>query len=182
MKKIYLLCVLLLSACASSSQDAKIDIYPSITASNIGNGVALSIIVDDARPTAVIGSTGKNTQITTSQDLAETIGLALVDAYTKQGFSVSGQSDPNAIKVMVALEDLSYTKDGSLVTTNVETRSRVKVDVSEKGFVRTYTNSEERVVPFSASEDSNNSQLRSIMERMVEKIINDAELLGVLTR
>lgn len=182
MKNIYLLFVLLLSACASTSQDARIDIYPSVTASNIGNGIALSITVDDARPTAVIGSTGENTQITTSQDLAETIGMALVDAYSKQGFTVSAASEPNAIKMMVALEDLSYTKDGNLVTTNVETKSRVKVDVSEKSFIRTYSNSEERTVPFSANEDTNNSQLRSIMERMVEKIINDAELLGVLTR
>lgn len=182
MKNIYLLLVLFLSACASSSQDARIDIYPSVAPSNIGNGKSLSITVDDARPTAVIGKTSKTTQIITSQDLAETIGLALVDAYSKQGFSVSAANDPAAIKMMVALEDLSYTKDGNLVSTNVETKSRVKVDVSEKGFIRTYSNTEERVVPFSASEDTNNSQLRSIMERMVEKIINDAELIAALSQ
>ena len=88
----------------------------------------------------------------------------------------------NAVKMLVSLEDLSYSKDGKLVTTTVETKSRVKVDVSDKGFIRTYSNSEDRTVPFSANEASNNSQLRSILERMVEKIINDAELLAALIR
>ena len=181
-KKITAVLFLLLSACATPSQDARIEIFPSVTPSDIGRGISLAITVDDARPTGVIGTMGKESQIVTSQDLAELIGLALVDSYSKQGFTVTAASDPTAVKMMVSLEDLSYTKDGNLVTTDVETKSRIKVDVSSKSFIRTYSNSEERTVPFSSNEDSNNSQLRSILESMVEKIVNDAELLDALRR
>ena len=182
MKKIALSLIFILSACATPSQDARIEIYPNVGPSSIGNGISLSITVDDARSTGVIGSTGENSQIITSQDLAELIGLALVDAYSKQGFTVSAADNPNAVKMLVSLKDLSYSKDGNLVTTTVETKSRVKVDVSDKGFIRTYSNSEDRTMPFSANEASNNSQLRSILERMVERIVKDAELLGALVK
>ena len=182
MKKIALLILLLLPACGTPSQDAQIEIYPSVTPSSIGNGVSLSITVDDARPTGVIGAVDKDSQLVTSQDLAELIGVALVEAYSKQGFNVTAASNPGAVKMVVTLEDLSYTKDGALVTTTVATKSRVKVDVEGKGYSNTYSNNEERTVPFSANEATNNSILRSIMERMVERIANDANLLGVLIR
>ena len=68
------------------------------------------------------------------------------------------------------------------MTTTIATKSRVRVDVADKGYSNTYSNNEERTVPFSANEATNNSILRSIMERMVERIANDANLLGVLTR
>ena len=182
MKKIALLILLILPACGTPSQDAQIDIYPSVTPSSIGNGVSLSITVDDARSTGVIGAIDEDSQLVTSQDLAELIGVALVDAYSKQGFNVTAENTPGVVKMVVTLEDLSYTKDGALVTTTVATKSRVKVDVANKNYSNTYSNNEERTVPFSANEATNNSILRSIMERMVERIANDANLLGVLTR
>jgi len=182
MKKIALIAVFILSACGTPSQDAQIEIFPAVTASNIGNGVALSITVDDARPTGVIGAVDEDSQLVTSQDLAELIGLALVDAYTKQGFNVTAANNPGAVRMVVSLEDLSYTKDGALVTTTVATKSRVTVNINDKGYSNTYSNSEDRTVPFSANEATNNSILRSILERMVERIANDANLLGVLTR
>ena len=182
MKKIALLILLILPACGTPSQDAQIDIYPSVTPSSIGNGVSLSITVDDARSTGVIGAIDEDSQLVTSQDLAELIGVALVDAYSKQGFNVTAENTPGVVKMVVTLEDLSYTKDGALVTTTVATKSRVKVDVANKNYSNTCSNNEERTVPFSANEATNNSILRSIMERMVERIANDANLLGVLTR
>ncbi|MCP5382619.1 MAG: hypothetical protein H6912_09655 [Kordiimonadaceae bacterium] len=182
LKKITFVLFLLISACATPSQDARIEIFPKVNPSDIGRGTTLAITVDDARSTGVIGTMGKESQIVTSQDLAELIGLSLVDSFSKQGFTVSSASDPSAVNMMVSLEDLSYSKDGNLVTTDVETKSRIKVDVSSKGFIRTYSNSEERTVPFSSNEDSNNSQLRSILENLVEKIVNDQELIGALRR
>ncbi|MBT5072399.1 MAG: hypothetical protein HOM63_01575 [Kordiimonadaceae bacterium] len=183
MKKIFaLILIALLPACATTSQDARIEIYPNVESSNIGNGVALSITVDDARPSGVIGKIDERSQIITSQDLAQLIGVALVDSYSKQGFNVGGANNPNAVQMRVTLEDLSYFRDGSLVSTYVETKSRMKVDVSSKGFIRTYSNSEDRTVPFSSNEATNNSQLRSILERIVEKIVNDGELIAAILR
>lgn len=181
MKKIVILIVSIFTvSCASKSQDARIEIFPSVAESNVGNGVTLSVTVDDSRASGVIGTTGETTQIYTSQDLAQTIGLAMVDAYSKQGFNVSSASNPTAVGMLVTLEDLSYTRDGNLVTTTVNTTSRMKVELVGKNFGKIYNNSEERVVPFSSSEQTNNSQLRSILETMVERIVSDPELLAAL--
>ena len=181
MKKLtILIACLFTAACASSSQDAQIEIFPRVAESTIGSGITLSITVDDARASGVIGTTGETTQIYTSQDLAQTIGLAMVDAFAKQGFTVSAANNPMAIRMMVSLEDLSYTRDGNVVTTTVNTTSRMSVKVDDKGFGKNYSNSEERVIPFSSSEETNNSQLRSILESMVERIVSDEDLLAAL--
>ncbi len=183
MKKTFILITcILMASCASSSQDARIEIFPNVTESNIGSGTILSITVDDSRPSGIIGTTGETTQIYTSQDLSETIGVAMVDAFSKQGFSVSAASDPAAVRMMVALEDLSYTRDGNLVTTTVNTTSRMRVTLEGKNFGKNYSNSEERVIPFSSSEETNNSQLRSILETIIERIVNDQELLAAVKR
>lgn len=181
-KTFILIACILMASCASSSQDAQIEIFPNVTESNTGSGIILSITVDDSRPSGIIGTTGETTQIYTSQDLAETIGVAMVDAFSKQGFSVSAASNPAAVKMMVALEDLSYTRDGNLVTTTVNTTSRMRVALEGKNFGKNYSNSEERVIPFSSSEETNNSQLRSILETIIERIVNDQELLAAIKR
>lgn len=181
MKKIVALCaIFIVAACSTTSQDARLAIYPSVTESSIGNGIALSVTVDDARSTGVIGTYGEGSQITTSQDLAEIIGLALVDALTKQGFNVSAADADEAINILVSLEELTYSRDGNAVSTDVETASRVKVDASDKGFIRTYSNAEQRTIPFSANEDTNNSQLSSTLGSIIEKIVNDQELIAAL--
>ncbi len=183
MKKIIILIACLIAAsCASSSQDAQIEIFPRVESSNVGSGITLAITVDDSRSSGVIGTTSDTTQIYTSQDLAETIGLAMVDAYSKQGFNVSAANHPMAIRMMVSLDDLSYTRDGNVVTTTVNTTSRMSVRLEGKNFGKNYSNSEERVIPFSSNENTNNSQLRSILETMVERIVNDEELFNALTR
>ncbi len=183
MKKIFILISsILMASCASSSQDVRIEIFPSVAESNTGSGIILSVTVDDSRPSGVIGTTGETTQIYTSQDLAETIGLAMVDAFSKQGFSVSAASNPAAVRMTVALEDLSYTRDGNLVTTIVNTTSKMRVTLEGKNFGKNYSNSEERIIPFSSSEETNNSQLRSILETLIERIVSDQELLAAIKR
>lgn len=183
MNKIFvvLMCLFAVS-CASTSQDARIEIFPNVAESTVGNGTTLSVTVDDSRQSGIIGTTGETTQIYTSQDLAETIGLAMVDAYSKQGFNVSAASNPMAVRMVVTLEDLSYTREGNLVTTTVNTKSRMRVELEGKNFGKSYSNSEERVIPFSSNEETNNAQLRSILETMVERIVNDEELLAALKR
>lgn len=183
MKKIFILILItFISGCASSSQDATIGIYPRVTPSNIGAGTVLSITVDDSRSSGVIGTYGDGGQIATSQDLAETIGTVLVDSFSKQGFAVGSASNQNATRIMVSLEELSYTRDGNTLSTDVETKSRVRVEAVGKSFIRTYTNSESRTIPFGSNADSNNSQLSNTLSTMIEKIVNDGELLAALKR
>ena len=78
---ITLLGICILSACTSMSQDAQIAIYPSVSTSDIGNNIPVFLTVDDVRTSAVLGSMGEGAQMTTSQDLAQTIGAALVNVY-----------------------------------------------------------------------------------------------------
>ncbi len=183
MKKIFALCAaILVAACSATSQDARISIFPSVMETDIGNGVSLSITVDDARRSPLIGTYRDGAEITTSQDLAETIGLALVDSFSKQGFNVSAANNPSAVRMVVTLEGLTYTYDGQTISSSAETTSRVRVDVAEKGFIRTYNNSEQRTIPFAANQDTNNSQLSSTLGSMVEKIVNDPELISALLK
>ncbi len=179
---IFLVSIFVLVACASKSQDAVISIYPSVEESTIGAGRSIFITVDDARASAVLGEMGKGGQIHTSQDLAETIGSSLVEAFEKQGFNISSPNDQNASELLVILQKLSYSMDNNTLSTGVETKSSMKVVVEGKGFIRTYNNSEQRTTPFSANADSNNSQLSNTLGSLVEKIINDQELLAALTK
>ena len=183
MKKIAILMALsILSACASKSQNAQISIFPSVKQSNIGKQKPILITVDDLRSSGIIGELGNGDKITTSQGLSETIGLALIDAFSKQGFNVGDVNNMETVQLEVSLEELSYTKNGNTVTTDVETKSKVKVAVKKKGFERTYSNSEQRTIPFSSNEDTNNSQLSSTLGTIIDKIVNDMDLMAAMVR
>ena len=82
----------------------------------------------------------------------------------------------------VFLEDLHYTMDGGTITTDVETNSRVRVEVVSKDFNRTYSNSEERKIPFSSNPATNNSQLSNTLNTTVQRIVSDDELIEALKR
>ena len=164
------------------SQDAQIAIYPSVSPSNIGNNIPVFLTVDDTRSSAVLGSMGEGAQMTTSQDLAATIGVAVVNGLKAKGFDVGSMGNQNSTEVKVTLEDLSFSKDGNAISTTVGTTSKATVEVESKGFLRTYSNSEERTIPFSTNEDSNNSQLSSTLGALVEKMLNDQELLNALAK
>ena len=183
MKKIVFLCVALtLAACSATSQDARISLSPVTEQSNIGRGSYISISVEDARQSPVIGTYGGGAPITTSQNLADTIGKALVDSYTKHSFNVTGSRTVNTTQMNVYLEGLTYTYNGHTISSSATTTSRVRVEVPGKGFNRTYTNSEDRTIPFAANQDTNNSQLSSTLRAMVEKIVSDEDLADALRR
>ena len=183
MKKLLIIAMVgIIVACAASSQDAVISIYPQVTPSNIGDGIPLSISVEDSRATGVIGTYGDGGQISTSQDMAVTMGIALVDSFSKMGFNVRGSDSIGAVHMHVFLEDLHYTMEGGTITTDVETNSRVRVEAVGKDFNRTYSNSEERKIPFSSNPATNNSQLSNTLNTTVQRIVSDNELIESLKR
>jgi uncharacterized lipoprotein YajG len=183
MKKILILVLVgIISSCASSSQDAVISIYPKVTSSNVGSGIPLSISVEDSRSSGVIGTYGDGGQISTSQDLALTIGVALVDSFSSMGFTVTDVDGVGSVHLHVFLEELNYTMEGGTITTDVETHSRVKVEAVGKTFIRTYTNTEERKVPFSSSPETNNSHLSNTLNTTIQRIVSDDELIEALKR
>lgn len=181
MKRLLILAMIgIIAACAASSQDAVISIYPKVNPSNIGAGIPLSISVEDSRSTGVIGTFGDGGQISTSQDMAMTMGIALVDSFSKMGFNVRNAGSTDAVHMHVFLEDLHYTMEGGTITTNVETNSRVRVEAVNKGFNRTYSNSEERKIPFSSNPATNNSQLSNTLNTTVQRIVSDNDLIAAL--
>lgn len=183
MKKLIVLFVIsALTACASMSQDAVIAVYPKVQQSNVGHGLPLSIVVEDKRPTGVIGVYGDGGQISTSQDMAMVLGIAFVDSFSKMGFDLTDANDPGAIHMKVYLEELSFTTEGGTISTDVETKSRIKIEALERGFNRTYSNSEQRTIPFSSNPDTNNSQLSNTLNTTVQRIVTDMELITALAR
>lgn len=173
-----------ISACASNkSQDALISAFPRVEESNIGSGKALSIRVNDDRSNRVIGRLGDGpdaAEITTSQNLAETIGVSLSDAFAKKGFRISSANDDSAIDVLVTLQELSYSLNRDTLSTDVETKSAANVVVQSKSFNRAYSNGLTRTIPFAPNEDSNNSQLSDTVTTLLEKIASDERLLDAL--
>lgn len=213
MKNILLISILtFVTACATSSQDAVITIFPKVNSSNIGDSLPLYISVEDSRSSRVIGTYGdsdddKNStsqdiestiedsrstegagkygggrQIYTTQDLARTIGVALVDSFSKMGFNVTDKNSPSAVHLHVFLEELNYTMEGGTIKTEVETKSRIKVEAVDKGYIRTFSNTEQRTVPFSANSESNNSQLSNTINTTIQRIVDDADLISALKK
>jgi uncharacterized lipoprotein YajG len=82
----------------------------------------------------------------------------------------------------VFLEELNYTMDPGTIKTEVNTKSRVRVEAVDKGYIRTFSNSEQITVPFSASSDSNNSQLSNTLNTTIQRIIDDADLISALKK
>lgn len=209
MKKTLSVLILAFTAsCAMSSQDAVISIFPQVNSSNIGESIPLSISVEDSRSSNVIGTYGNSDtnssnqdiertiedsrstdsnnnfgnspQIYTTQDLARTIGVALVDSFSKMGFNIADSNSSNAVRLNVYLEELNYTIDSGTIKTDVETKSRVRVEAINKGYNRTFSNSEQRTVPFSATAESNNSQLSNTLNTTIQRIVDDSDLINAL--
>ena len=211
MKNILLVSILFfVTACGTSSQDAVISIFPKVNPSNIGDSIPLHVSVVDSRSSKVIGTYGVNdqnptsediestiedsratntarrfgggSQIYTSQDLARTIGVALVDSFSRVGFSITDKNSTSAIHLHVFLEELNYTMDPGTIKTEVNTKSRVRVEAVDKGYIRTFSTSAQITVPFSASSDSNNSQLSNTLNTTIQRIIDDADLISALKK
>lgn len=182
MKKILVIILMFsISACASNkSQDAIISAFPRVMDSNVGSGKALVIRVEDIRTNKVIGSLGEGAEISSSRNLAEIIGLALSDAYAKKGFRISSVNDSSAVDLLVTLQELSYTLNRDTLSTDVATKSAANVVVESTKFNRAYSNGLTRTIPFAPNEDSNNSQLSDTVTTLLEKIVNDEQLLEAL--
>lgn len=211
MKKTLLVVILAFTAaCATSSQDAVISIFPKVNSSNIGESIPLYISVEDSRSSGIIGTYGNSdqnendqdiersledsrstnqssqyrsgSQIYTSQDLARTIGVALVDSFSRMGFQITDKDSPSVVHLHVFLEELNYEVDSGTIKTDVVTKSRVRVEAIDKGYNRTFSNSEQRAVPFSANADSNNSQLSNTLNTTIQRIIDDNDLINALKK
>ena len=72
--------------------------------------------------------------------------------------------------------------EGGTIKTEVETKSRIRVEAVEKGYKRTFSNSEQRTVPFSTNPESNNSQLSNTLNTTIQRIVDDVVLIAALKK
>jgi uncharacterized lipoprotein len=177
MKKIALLvCVLAVSACQSLPE--RIIIAPNYTAAaqlSIANNIDLS--VQDNRETPTTLRILKKDDVTkvASNDLVHSLDIALSKALKNSGVNINAASQNqmalhiHQLEVIVKQQTLKYRSEGII-------ELEVKLNKGSRSFNKYYNGSQNSEGPLIFDKAKVEGQLNTLLEQMISRIVNDAEL------
>lgn len=177
MKKTALLfCVLAISACQSVPED--IIISPNYTAPaqlSIANNIFLSIQDDRDTPTTLKILKKDDTTKVASNDLEQSLDFALTKALKNSGVNINASSQNkmalhiHQLEVIVKQQTLKYRSEGII-------ELEVKLNKGKRSFNKYYNGSQNNEGPLIFDKAKVEGQLNTLLEQMISRIVNDAEL------
>ena len=196
MKKRFLSITLVLASsilmgCAFTPQQVtfnpKLD---TITNSNQGNNVSVSVQVSDERVSKSLGRRGSGygpaAEISSTENLADIVNDQLVSGLRKKGFNaVSAKNDAGTnAKLLIEIRLLEYSTSMGFWTGGVHIKGAVKAlaQKNNKAFDQIYrVEKEERVVVVPTAE-TNSEWLNQTLTELLTQVLQDANLVNFLAQ
>lgn len=180
------LCSLLfcLAACAMSPQNINIDpvLEPAaVKASTDYN--AFNLLVRDERDTNILGSRGgpyaKSAVLKTREDISDKLYAVLSDAFTSAGFQLDAEATNQLI---VSVTGLAYESEGENRVSAVRIRVVVKATVAtiNNVYTKQYKASHRTEVFMAPDAGTNNKMVNDVLGAVVQRVLDDEELLVYL--
>ncbi|WP_086983259.1 YajG family lipoprotein [Vibrio aphrogenes] len=183
MKKWLLLCTaLLLTACASVSQNDLVNLTPSSTlsSSKVADGLAFTLTSQDVRNAqfiAVIKQEGQEQvqPMHAKQNVRKAYEAAVYQQFFSQGFTMTKNSN-NIVNLQVV--DALATVTQSPMKYDIEGKVTLKLTAETPNgkFVRTYTGSGTKSGSFSADKADVEEVINRVSSRVLTTIAKDTEL------
>ena len=177
MKQIALLsCILALSACQSLPE--RIIISPNYTASaqlSLANSIDLSVKDDRDSPTTLKVLKKDDITRVASNDLEHSLDIAFTKALKSSGVNINASSQNqmalhiHQLEVIVKQQTLKYRSEGII-------ELEVKLNQGKRSFNKYYNGSQNSEGPLIFDKAKVEGQLNTLLEQIISRIVNDAEL------
>ncbi len=180
-------CCCFLTSCAFVSQKVRLTPEANIMMSNKGEGKVISLKVTDERNSNVIGHRGVNGgggTITLDQDIRNIFEYEIARGLSRKGFKVvpSGRNGNRVLKIEIRA--LNYHLAMGFWTFGLHTKSAIKgiALVNGKSYEKFYKAEDEKRVAAAPAERENEKIINKIVSDVLEKMLNDYELIDFLAR
>lgn len=173
----------ILSGCAYTSMDAKIQPDVFVQESQIGRQQTVGVVVVDERPTQDVGRrSAVGAKIKLKEDIAAIYQAALIDGLKRKGFDAQPGAIDGKPTLKVEVRSLAYDVSAGWWTGGIETDSTIKayaqsVSVPYEQVYR--SNNEDRTVIVPDAK-SNNKKLNAVVSDTLQQLLNDQKLLETL--
>lgn len=186
MKYGFLLLVLLITACAYSPQQIKIEPKVVIAGEAFGNGRVVDVVVEDKRSNKVIGSRGgaypETSVITVANNFNQAIVVAAQGALQQQGFAIDAEQASAAV-VKVIIDSLDYENDKEAVTAKVDLKVvlELQVTVAEKTYSGRYKSASSQQLVISPSAEKNEKLINGVLAETLQRAFSDPKVKAFLS-
>lgn len=176
----------LLLGCAHSPQQLMVKPVIDIADDAYGERRPVTVAVDDARATKILGSRGgayKDTSvITIGNSLVDVIGRAAEAKLATQGFNINS-SDANAAALIIFVDEISYSVPDQTVGKKVQLKAalRVQVTSADEQFTGRYITNSERQQLMSPSMASNEAMINDLLSATLLRLFSDPKLKAFLS-
>lgn len=187
MKKIItLLAVCLLTACAHSPQQLVVKPVIDSVGERYGNGRAVVVSVEDARPSKAIGSRGgayeASSLITIKNNLNDAIARAVEAKLATQGFSInSGATDAATLKIVVDTLNYVIPKDSVAKKVQLEAILLAELKAGNETYSSRYKTSSEKQTLVTPTMSANEAMINQLLSSTLARIFDDPKVQAFLS-
>lgn len=177
--------LVLLGGCALSPQQVSLAPDPTVPAANVGHNAPVEVTVVDEREDEAFGTRGGPYQDTAlirpANDLEAVVGDIVRNGLQKQGFNAYNPAD-GATQLTVHIRTLSYVPESGSVVNRVTTRSELRAVAKrpEATHRATFRSKVEHDTPFTPDARRNEEMMTDVLQRSLERLLADSELLAFL--
>ncbi len=184
---ILILTVTFFSGCAFVAQDAYLDPEISVIQSTEGQGITVSVVVQDERPNKSLGhrgaGMGKGAEITTDENVAALVQAKIIEGLHLKGFSTTTDHKKGNAHLNLELRLLEYSTSTGFWTGGVEVNGAIKAYAENslgKEYKEFYRFEEEERVVFVPGAGSNEEMINKALSKLIMKVLNDRSLIDFL--
>ena len=175
--------LLLLTACMTGAQVIKLQPEFSSSTANLANDVMpFAIQVFEGRDTNVLGvrsAEDEKATISTDEDSAEEVQTRLISAFEENGYPVDESAEN---RLLVSIEDMGYSVEADELIKKVNVNVEIKASVvsGEHSFTKQYKASHGKEVLKNPSDDLNQELVNKVFGVVIQRVLEDEELLSNL--
>ena len=177
----------LLAGCALSPQEIEMRPDPAVPAANVGHNAPVRVDVVDERADPAFGTRGgvyKDTAlIHPANDVNAAIREIVRNGLQKQGFNAYNPPRGEATGLTVHIETLSYVPESGSVVNQVTTRAvlRAVAKRPEATHRATFRSKVTHDTPFTPDARRNEAMMNDVLERSLQRLLSDPQLLAFLS-
>lgn len=176
----------LLAGCALSPQEIEMRPDPAVPAANVGHNAPVSVEVVDDRADKAFGTRGgvyKDTAlIHPANDINTAIREIVRNGLQKQGFNAYNP-EGGATRLRIHIDNLSYVPESGSVVNQVTTRAvlRAVAQRPQAAHRATFRSKITHDTPFTPDARRNEAMMNDVLERSLQRLLSDPQLLAFLS-
>ncbi|MEO8426981.1 MAG: YajG family lipoprotein [Verrucomicrobiota bacterium] len=173
------------SGCAWAPQKLTIRAQPQFSKSAVGDGTTVAVLVVDARPSALIGYRGLDSQlakIQTEQDVVRIVQNSLIEGLKGKGFNATPYDRQSSLTLRAEIRQIEYSTSMDMWKGSIHAKAVVAAYSKKADRVhdRVYRVEKDQAVLEAPSAQINERLINSAISEVLERIVEDQNLTEFL--